>query len=148
MCCFMSIVEEARPETIAHHCTEGGLFEQAVQSWREAGDQAARQYANQEAIAHYRRGLSVLERLPPSAARDELELGLLTALGPVLMMVLPNWSPEVKRIYDRAREVAREHERSKDLFVVLWGNWLVAYAWGQRRSHSSLFRSFIAWPTN
>ena len=48
------------------------------------------------------------------------------------MMVLPNWSPEVKRIYDRAREVAREHERSKDLFVVLWGNWLVAYAWGQR----------------
>jgi predicted ATPase/class 3 adenylate cyclase len=123
----------ARPETIAHHCTEGGLLEQAVQSWREAGDQAARQYANQEAIAHYRRGLTVLERLPPSAARDELELGLLTALGPVLMMVLPNWSPEVKRIYDRAREVARNHERSKDLFVVLWGNWLVAYAWGQRQ---------------
>jgi class 3 adenylate cyclase/predicted ATPase len=125
--------EAARPETIAHHCTDGGLFEQAVQSWREAGDQAARQYANQEAIAHYRRGLTVLERLPPSMARDELELGLLTALGPVLMMVLPNWSPEVKRIYDRAREVAREHERSRDLFVVLWGNWLVAYAWGQRQ---------------
>jgi class 3 adenylate cyclase/predicted ATPase len=122
----------ARPETVAHHCTEGGLLEQAVRSWREAGDQAARQYANQEAIAHYRRGLTVLERLPPSVARDELELGLLTALGPVLMMVLPNWSPEVKRIYDRARQVAREHERSKDLFVVLWGNWLVAYAWGQR----------------
>ena len=55
----------ARPETIAHHCTEGGLFEQAVQSWRKAGDQAARQYANQEAIAHYRRGLTVLERLHP-----------------------------------------------------------------------------------
>jgi predicted ATPase len=48
------------------------------------------------------------------------------------MMVLPNWSPEVKRIYGRAREVARDHERSRDLFVVLWGNWLVAYAWGQR----------------
>jgi class 3 adenylate cyclase len=138
----------ARPETIAHHCTEGGLLEQAVQSWREAGDQAARQYANQEAIAHYRRGLTVLERLPPSAARDELELGLLTALGPVLMMVLPNWSPEVKRTYDRAREVARAHERSTDLFVVLWGNWLVAYAGGSAHSHSSLFRSFIAWPTN
>ena len=56
----------ARPETIAHHCTEGGLVEQAVQSWREAGNQAARQYANQEAIAHYRKGLMVLERLPPS----------------------------------------------------------------------------------
>jgi class 3 adenylate cyclase/predicted ATPase len=123
----------ARPEMIAHHCTEGGLFEQAVQFWREAGDQGARQYANQEAIAHYRRGLTVLERLPPSAARDELELGLLTALGPVLMMVMPNWSPEVKRIYDRARDVARGHERSRDLFIVLWGNWLVAYAWGQRQ---------------
>ncbi len=117
-----------RPETIAHHCTEGGLVEQAVQFWREAGDQAARQYANQEAIAHYRRGLTVLERLPPSATRDELELGLLTALGPVLMMVLPSWAPEVKRIYDRARDVAREHQRSGDLFVVLWGTWLVAYA--------------------
>jgi predicted ATPase len=120
--------EEARPETIAHHCTEGGLFEQAVLSWREAGDQAARQYANQEAIAHYRKGLSVLERLPPSAARDELELGLLIALGPVLMMVMPSWAPEVKRIYDRARDVAREHQRSSSLFVVLWGSWLVAYA--------------------
>ena len=124
--------EEARPETIAHHCTEGGLFEQAVQSWREAGDQAARQYANQEAIAHYRKGLSVLERLPPSTARDELELGLLIALGPVLMMVMPSWAPEVKRIYDRAREVAREHQRSRDLFVVLWGSWLVAYAREER----------------
>jgi predicted ATPase/class 3 adenylate cyclase len=122
----------ARPETIAHHCTEGGLVEQAIQCWREAGNQAVRQYANQEAIAHYRRGLTVLERLPPSAVRDELELGLITALGPVLMMVLPSWAPEVKRIYDQAREVARNHKRSKDLFVVLWGNWLVAYASGQR----------------
>lgn len=130
----------ARPETIAHHCTEGGLFEPAVQFWREAGDQAARQYANQEAIAHYRKGLTVLERLPPSAARDELELGLLMALGPVMMMVMPNWSPEVKLIYDQAREVARAHERSKDLFVVLWGNWLVAYAWGQRQ----LAQQFVA----
>jgi class 3 adenylate cyclase/predicted ATPase len=123
---------ESRPETIAHHCTEGGLFEQAVQFWRKAGDQAARQYANQEAIAHYRRSLAVLERLAPSTARDELELSLLTALGPVLMMVMPSWAPEVQRIYDRARDVARDHQRSSSLFVALWGSWLVAYAQEQR----------------
>ncbi|KLK89915.1 hypothetical protein AA309_28720 [Microvirga vignae] len=129
-----------RPESIAHHCTEGGLFEQAVQYWREAGDQAARQYANQEAIAHYRRGLIVLERLPPTAARDELELGLLTALGPVLMMVMPSWAPEVKRIYDRARDVARDHQQSSSLFVVLWGSWLVAYAQEQRPAARQLIQ--------
>jgi predicted ATPase len=116
-----------RPEIIAYHCTEGGLFDHAVHFWRDAGDQAARQYANQEAITHYRKGLATLDRLARSEARDEQELGFLTALGPVLMMVMPTGSPDVVRTYARARELASQHQRSRDLFVALWGNWLVSY---------------------
>jgi predicted ATPase len=48
------------------------------------------------------------------------------------MMIMPSWAPEVKRLYDRARDVARDHQRSRALFVVLWGSWLVAYAQEQR----------------
>ena len=33
-------VLENRPELIAHHCTEAGLDEEAVEFWREAGELA------------------------------------------------------------------------------------------------------------
>jgi len=42
----------AEPEIIAHHFTEAGLDDLAIEWWGKAGDQALRRSAFQEAIAH------------------------------------------------------------------------------------------------
>ena len=42
----------AEPEVIAHHFTQAGLDELAIEWWGKAGDQALRRSAFQEAIAH------------------------------------------------------------------------------------------------
>ena len=70
----------AEPELLARHLTEAGLLEKAVPWWLRAGERATERSANLEAIAHLKRGLEVLERLPESRARDEQELLLQAAL--------------------------------------------------------------------
>ena len=46
----------AEPEAIAHHFTEAGLDDLAIEWWGKAGDQALRRSAFQEAIAASRQG--------------------------------------------------------------------------------------------
>jgi predicted ATPase len=48
---------EAEPELVAHHYTEGGLNEQAVGYWHQAGRRAAQRSAHAEAINHLKRGI-------------------------------------------------------------------------------------------
>ena len=69
----------AQPELLAHHCTEAGLTQQAVDSWRRAGERAIEGSANLEAIAHLTRGLEILGTLPESPQRDEKELAIRVA---------------------------------------------------------------------
>ncbi len=68
------------PELLARHLTEAGLPEKAVPCWQRAGERATGRSANLEAIAHLKRGIAVLERLPESRERDEQELLLRAAL--------------------------------------------------------------------
>ena len=71
---FADIVE-AQPEVLAHHYTEAGLALPAIAYWKKAGERAAKRSANLEAIAHFRRGLEMIEALPDRAdhAGEELE---------------------------------------------------------------------------
>ena len=70
----------AEPELLARHLTEAGLLEKGVPWWLRAGERATERSANLEAIAHLKRGIEVLGRLPESRERDEQELLLQAAL--------------------------------------------------------------------
>jgi tetratricopeptide (TPR) repeat protein len=70
----------AAPELLARHLTEAGFLEKAVSYWQRAGERATQRSANREGIAHLKRGIEVLGRLPESAGRDEQELLLQAAL--------------------------------------------------------------------
>jgi len=122
---------ESEPETLAHHFTEAGDAPRAVTYWLRAGQRAAQRSANLEAVEHLRRGQQLLERCPAGTERDELEVALLIALGPALMATRGWNAPEVDAVYARARALAAERGRSKDVFPALWGRWLVAHSGGQ-----------------
>jgi predicted ATPase len=70
----------AEPELLARHLTEAGLLKKAVPWWLRAGERATERSANLEAIAHLKRGIEVLGRLPESREREEQELLLQAAL--------------------------------------------------------------------
>jgi class 3 adenylate cyclase/tetratricopeptide (TPR) repeat protein len=50
------------PEVVAHHFTEAGLDDLAIEWWGKAGDQALRRSAFQEAIAHLGKAIAMSDR--------------------------------------------------------------------------------------
>ena len=60
---------DAGPEAIAHHFTEGGLDDLAIEWWGKAGDQALRRSAFQEAIAHLGKAIAMADREGAMARR-------------------------------------------------------------------------------
>jgi predicted ATPase len=73
---------EAQPELLAHHYTEAGLTEQAVQYWHKAGQRASERSAHVEAIRYLNKGLDILQTLPETPERTRREVDMLIALGP------------------------------------------------------------------
>jgi predicted ATPase len=116
-----------QPEVLAHHCTEAGLTEQAVQYWRRAGERALERSANPEAIAHLTRGIRLLNSLPQSRQRDEQELVFQAALVAPLWTSCGFGSPEAERASRRALELCeRTAPDTAAHFRALYG---LAYAY-------------------
>lgn len=116
-------VAEAHPELLAHHCMEAGpdLAEQAIMQWRLAGSKAQQSSANKEAIGHLRKGLRLLDGLPPMADRDRLEVELLIPLGLALTAAEGYAAPDVEKTYDRARQLCQGLEDAPQLAPALRG---------------------------
>ena len=111
------------PELVAHHCTEAGLADQAIDYWQRAGQRAVERSANLEGIAHFTKGLSILATLPDRRDRRERELALRTALGPALMSTKGLGALEVEQNYTRALALCRQLGERSELFAVLRGLW-------------------------
>jgi len=114
-------VVKNEPEVIAHHYTEAGNAEQAVIYWEKAGRRTSQQSANLEAVAHFTKGLEMLQSLPDTPERRQRELNMQVALGPVLIAAKGYAAQEVEKVYSRARELCEQLEASSEHFVVLRG---------------------------
>jgi class 3 adenylate cyclase/predicted ATPase len=119
---------ETRPELIAHHYTEAGLAEASIIYWRRAGERAVKQAANLEAVNHLRRGLKLLDASPTRGTQAEEELLILIALGPALMSTMTTSAPEIRQVYGRAQQLARDTDKIPDLFATIWGSYYVELA--------------------
>jgi predicted ATPase len=112
---------ETQPELVAHHYTQAGIVQKAVEYWYKAGQRAISRSATAEAIAHLEKGLEVLQRLPAGAERDQLELGLQAALGGMLIAAKGFAAPETGKAYVRARELSEQLGEVRQRFPVLYG---------------------------
>ena len=63
-------------EMLAYHFVQGEVWDKAVTYLRQAGGRAMKKSAYVEAMAHLRKGLELLQTLPETAERAELELAL------------------------------------------------------------------------
>lgn len=112
---------ETQPELLAHHYTEAGLTEPAVESWHRAGLLASSRSAGLEAISHFNRALELLESLPESQDRDRRELDLQNALAAATITGRGYVDPGVRKAYARAQELAERAEGKPEDFWILQG---------------------------
>src|SRR5271169_999078 len=59
----------AEPEALAHHFTQAGLTDAAIEWWGKAGDQALRRSAFQEAISHLGKAIEMADKAGEGALR-------------------------------------------------------------------------------
>ncbi|MBI3796344.1 MAG: AAA family ATPase [Deltaproteobacteria bacterium] len=113
--------KDNQPELLAHHYTEAGLKEQAIDYWQRAGQKASQRSAHVEAVSNLSRGLELLKTLPETVERAQQELPLQLALGSVLSVSKGYGASEVEPPYTRARELCRQVGETPQLVSVLWG---------------------------
>jgi predicted ATPase len=112
----------AQPALLAHHCTEAGLTEKAIDYWLTAGRQAWARSAAAEAVALLRRGLELVPGLADGDRRRETELDLQIALSRALTMNRGWGAPELAEVHSRARALALTLNRPRALLSALWGD--------------------------
>ena len=120
---FADIVER-QPETLARHCTEAGLFEKAARFWGKAGRRSLELVALAEAVAYLQAGLAIVEQLPASADRNDLELALREPLHAARLQWRGWASPEVGVNATAILDLAQRQDRPQSLLVGLWGVWI------------------------
>jgi class 3 adenylate cyclase len=137
----------AEPEVIAHHFTEGGLDDHAIEWWGKAGDQALRRSAFQEAIAHLGKAIAMADEAADgkvavdSGQRQQLH----AAYGNALFAARGPGAPETTGAFARARESVGD----KDAFGRLaadYGLWVGSFARGElppMRAHAATFLSDV-----
>ena len=76
---------ETRPEILAHHYGEAAMAGKAIAYWHQAGKSSVARSAMREATAQLRRGLGLLEGLPETRERKQLELDIHVTLTAALM---------------------------------------------------------------
>src|SRR3954454_24787339 len=102
------VVAETEPEVLAHHFTEAGLSEVALEWWRKAGLQALKRSAYSEAIAHLGKAIAIADDLPDEHDRMMGRLHLQIAYGRALRGSLGHSAPETVAAWTRARQFAAD----------------------------------------
>lgn len=115
-------VVETQPELLAEHFTKADLTMKAVGYCLKAGLRSRDRFANVEAVSHLQKGIQLLEKLEPSAARDALELELLGPLGTAYIAWRGYAHPEVGPILSRAHELCERVGETPQVFAIMWGN--------------------------
>lgn len=96
---------QVEPERVAHHLTEAGESREAISWWRRAALAAIQHSANQEAIAHLRGALRLVDELAEGPEKLAEELSLRALLG-VPLTLTRGWAhPDVGATYERADEL-------------------------------------------
>jgi class 3 adenylate cyclase/predicted ATPase len=134
---------ETHPELLAQHYTEANMKGEAIAYWHKAGQISTKRSANLEAISHLTKGLELAKTLPDAAQRKQEELRLQVSLGVPLTATKGFASPEVEKIYARARELCQELKETPQLFPILRGLWLFYLVRAKLESAHELGRQLL-----
>jgi class 3 adenylate cyclase/predicted ATPase len=131
-------VAETQPEILAHHYAGADIRDAAISYLKAAAEKSMRGSANREAIAHLTKAQELLNALPEGPERLQQELALQLAIGTPLIATKGFASPEVGKVYARAREICQLAGEAPELFPVRWGLWVFYTARAEHRTAEQL----------
>jgi serine/threonine protein kinase/predicted ATPase len=114
---------ETQPELLAHHWTEAGLTELAIDYWLKAGLRSRQRAADREAIGHLTTALALLETLEETREHGEQKLRILTTLAPAYIAVRGYAAPEVGPALNCANELCQRTGDELQQFGIMLGQW-------------------------
>jgi tetratricopeptide (TPR) repeat protein len=133
-------INRARPllgrhhlEELAHHYSRSDNAVKAVEYLGWAGQQALHRSAYADAISNLSAALNLLKKLPNSPENIQQELLFQLAAGPALIAIKGYAAPEVERAYTRARELCEQLGDTPEIFLALFGLWLLYLLPGELR---------------
>jgi class 3 adenylate cyclase/predicted ATPase len=124
---------ETQPELLAHHFTEAGLIERALEYWLVAGRHNVARCAHAEAISHLKTGLALLEALPEGPERARIEIDYRLVLGAPIGNSMGIASREFEENYLRVRNLCEREGEIRQLFPALWNLWMNTMMRGEMR---------------
>ncbi len=141
----------AEPEVIAHHFTQAGLNDLAIEWWGKAGDQALRRSAFQEAIAHLGKAIAMADKSGgESRARAGAEavaagqrLKLQTSYSQALMLSRGYASEEAKAAFAHAQELAKGVDNAAERFDAYYGRFAGCLLRGDLRLVQETAEKFV-----
>jgi predicted ATPase/class 3 adenylate cyclase len=134
---------ETEPETLAHHFTEAGLTDRAIEYWRKAGERSFGRPAYVEAIKQLTKGLELTRSLPPSSTRDRRELGLLIILSQAVSNSKGWTASESLEIASRARDLLTGSGASREHVLAFWGLFRYHYGRAEHRTAHEVAQQFL-----
>ena len=138
------------PEAIAHHFTQAGLDDLAIEWWGKAGDQALRRSAFQEAIAHLGKAIAMADKAGATARRsiggsavpNQRLTQLHVAHGNALIAARGFGAAETAEAFAKARESAAGGKDAPERLAADYGLWAGNFVRGElpsMRAHSAAF---------
>jgi class 3 adenylate cyclase/predicted ATPase len=118
----------AAPEVVAHHFTQAGLDDLAIEWWGKAGDQALRRSAFQEAIAHLGKAIEMADKAGGVSNRGQR---LHVAYGNALIQARGYGAIETTEAFTRARERANGDKDAPERLAADYGLWAGSYVRGE-----------------
>jgi class 3 adenylate cyclase/tetratricopeptide (TPR) repeat protein len=111
------------PAWLAHHHTQAGNLSIAIPLWRKAGALAFGRVALKEAVAHFQKGLSLIDQMPNSGDRDRLELTIREPLN-AAWTGLRGWAAlEVGENAAAILRLAEYQGRAQSVLLAMWWVW-------------------------
>jgi hypothetical protein len=142
----------AKPEVIAHHFTQAGLGDLAIEWWGKAGDQALRRSAFQEAIAHLGKAIAMADKTgdgaaarrgAEDAAAASRRMKLQTDYGQAVGYSKGFGAEETRTAFARATELAAKTDDFAERFAAAHGQWTLAIDRGELKSGREMASAFL-----
>ena len=136
-------IAEAQPELLAHHFTEAGDSERAVDYWLGAGQRARERSAYLEAIRQLARGLQLLLACAESEERDARELDFRMPLAACFIATRGYASSEVAEQIARLNAIRSRLERADHYFPIRMLEWSIAFITGRIEQAQRIANGFV-----
>ena len=121
LCASHPEIAGQRPEFVAHHWTEAGDAERAIEYWSAAGERATMRSHVKEAFGHFHRAIELLDQIKDRPAAPDTEL-MLRARASGVETAIEGYSAQASQHnYARILELSTILDRANEQFMAHLG---------------------------